>query len=193
MTTNEPEKPLERSVKMLLDYATPRKCDDEGSMGCIRCNVIRVCNAVLTLSADCAAMREALQSARDWIFKTNHAEGCALFGLHPRACSCGKFDALKPADAALSTTAGAEYLARLERAEKELSIAQSTLRDREHQWRHAIEFETFMLTQDALPGERMMDTVKRVFAQRDAALERVKVLEAELAKKNLIDQSIKKT
>lgn len=97
------ETPLERSVKMLLDYATPRKCDDEGSMGCIRCNVIRVCSAVLTLSADCAAMRETLQGIananyREWVEGFDTAQAF--------------FDWAKSrAKHALSTTAGTELLA----------------------------------------------------------------------------------
>lgn len=50
-----------------------------------------------------AVAREALMRTRAHEFIVNHGEGCEMFGLHPKPCSCGKVSRLSMLDAALRT------------------------------------------------------------------------------------------
>lgn len=135
MTTNELPTPLERSVKMLLDYATP------------------------ALSADFAAMRDCL-------IKLNN-----LAKYHAAYSTENEEQFL----AALSTTAGTELLARLERAEKERDLATA---QRDH---YKANGERGVALVERLNADRKTyrDGCESLGKQRDAAIERVKELTEE--------------
>lgn len=65
---------------------------------------------------------------------------------------------------------------------KALTLAQSSLRDREHQWRFAVEVQGWILTLNDVTGdETMMDALRRWYRERYALRQRVAELEAALS------------